>query len=264
MFHLKKSTMKKIAFLIGFCILFIGFIPVLSQAQEATPPTNFVVFEEFVSPADLPAFLKAQERAVELWKKHILDVSIWTYRNDDNAYYWIIPIENFSGLDELYEKMMEISKKMKEDGFDGDKEFRGLTTGRQTIIRWSQDLSYHPNSTMGQSRDKPYVEWMFCYLKAGHEKEAAEAAKKYIEFYNSIDETYEWDIYMAMIGHDTPMWIFMTTNKNAMAMRQLETELFSKYPEELKELWAGFAQHMRKFENKNGWFLPNWSLNIPE
>lgn len=257
--------MKKIAFLIGFCILFIGFVPILALAQEAAPPQNFVVFEEFVSPSDMPAFKKVQEQTVELWNKHKLDIPVWAYQNDDNAYYWVIPLENFGGLDALYAKMMEFSEMLKtEEGFDADQAFRDLTTGRQSVLHWSQDLSYHPTGNFGQSKDEPFVEWTFCYMKAGHEKEAGKAIKKYQEFYDGIDETYDWDVYMVMLGHDTPCWILMTRGESELAIRKLENELGEKYGKQFQEMWSGFAKHVRKFENKKGWFLPKWSLNLPE
>lgn len=255
--------MKKYALLFVFCMLFWGIKSMVGQTQDEAPPPFYVVFEEFVAPSDLPAFKALQDKAIKLWIKHEMDVPIWAYQNNDNAYYWVIPLNNFAGLDGLYQKMMTFSETLKEkEGFDGDQEFRDLTTGRQLVLSWSNELSYHPAGNYGQTADKSYIEWMFCYLKAGHEKEVAAAAKKYIEFYNSIDESYEWDIYMTMIGYDTPMWIFMTRSKNAIEMRQLEADLWAKYNTELEQLWLDFSKHVRKFENKTGWFLPKWSINV--
>lgn len=260
---LKIRAMKKNCLVFVLLFLLSGFVPVISFAQDVAPQ-NLIVFEEFVSPADLPEFSKVQTEVFDLWKKNEMDIPFFCYQNDDNAFYWVIPIENFAGIDALYAKMMGINKKMKDSGFDTDAKFRDLSTMRQTVISGSPDLSYHPSGVFGQTKEKPFIEWTFCYLKTGHEKEAGDAIKKYIEFYDGIDETYEWDVYMVLLGHDTPCWILMTRSESELALRTLESELNEKYGENFKELWSGFAKHVRRFENKKGWFRADWSMNVSQ
>lgn len=253
--------MKKTIVSVGFSILFAGFLFVSAVAQQPAP-VHFVVFEEMVSPADMVAFAKVQQQAVDLWKKHKFDIPIYCYGSDDNIFYWVIPIENFGSIDGIFEKSFAITKKMKdEDGFDGDKAFRDLSTTRSSVISWSPDLSNHPSGNAGQSPDKSYVEWSFCSLKSGHEKEAAAAINKYIEFYKKENITYEWDIYMALFGYDTPMWIIMTRSESPEAIRKVEGELYKKYSRELDALWNEFILHCRKIDNKTGWYKQNWSIN---
>lgn len=124
-----------------------------------------------------------------------------------------------------------------------------------------KDLSYHPSGEMGQNKNNKYCEWTFSYLKAGHEKEAAAAVKKYQEFYDGIDESYEWDIYRVTFGPDTPCWIMMVRAESELALRQTEAKLGEQYNVEFQEMWQNFTQHVRKFENKKGWFMPQWSRN---
>lgn len=255
--------MKKSFFLTGLFILFAGFVSLSSQAQEAETPEKFWVLEEFVSPSDMPAFKEAQAETVKMWEKHEWDAPFYCYLNDDNAYYWVVPIKNFGSIDVLHKKMEEFGKKMKDDGFDPNS-FRDLSTMRQSVIHWARDLSYHPDGTFGQTKDNGYVEWTFCYLKAGHEKEVAEVVKKYIDFYDGIPESFEWDVYNVVFGHDTPCMIFMTRSESELAMRTLENDLQSKYKEDFQKMWGEFTPHVRKFENKKGWFWPGWSMNLPE
>lgn len=253
--------MKKTIVSVGFSILFAGFLFVSAVAQQPAP-VNFVVFEEMVSPSDLAAFNKVQQQAVDLWKKHKFDVPIYCYGTDDNIFYWVIPIENFASIDGIFAKTSELMKKVKdEDGFDGDKAFRDLSTTRSSVIRWVPDLSYHPAGSTGQSPDKTYVEWSFFSLKQGHEAEAAAAGKKYIEFYKKVNEPWEWDIYAATFGYDTPMWIMVTRSESPEAIRKQEGELFKKYSKELAALWNEFIIHVRKIDNKTGWYKQDWSIN---
>lgn len=257
--------MKKSALLIGLLVLFAGFVSLTSRAQEAPAmPENFLVIEEFVAPSDMAAFIEAQQKAVDLWKKHDFGISLYTYRTAENSFYWVAPIANFGGIDDVFQKANTVVAKMEEDGYDADKEFKDLSTTRQSVLHWMKDLSYHPDGNMGQTAEKPYCEWTFVSLRAGHEKAAAGVVKKYIDFYNSIDENYEWDIYAVSLGYDTPMWILMNRDESELAMREHEAELNAKYADTFRKLWMEFSMHVRKFENQKGWYLPNWSLNVPE
>jgi len=253
--------MKKAIVSVGFSVLFAGFLFFDSVAQQAAP-VNLLIFEETVSPSDMAAFARVQQQAVDLWKKHSFDVPVYCYSTDDNMFYWVVPVENFGSIDTVFTKSAALTKKMKEeDGFDGDKAFRDLSTSRSLVVRWSPGLSYHPSGSMNQSPDKGYVEWSFSYLKQGHEAEAAAAVKKYIDFYKKVNEPYEWDVYVATLGYETPLWIMMTRSESPEALKKQEGELYKKYSKELEEIWSELALHIRKIDNKTGWYRPDWSIN---
>ncbi|WP_319500327.1 hypothetical protein [uncultured Draconibacterium sp.] len=243
--------------------LFMGIVTL--QAQE-TPamPENFLVIEEFVQPADLPSFNKVQQEAIELWKKFEFDVPVYTYSTDVSSFYWVVPIENFAALDQVFAKAGELTAKMKDDGYDASKKFRDLSTSRETVIHWDKDLSYHPNGYVGQTKENRYCEWTFVYLKAGHEKEMADAIKQYIDFFDSIDETWEWDVYTVSMGYDSPCWILMDRSENSLALKKLESSLQEKYGETFGKLWKNMQPHLRKMDVVTGWFLPDWSMNFEQ
>lgn len=252
--------MKKSLLMIVLCILATGMTLKSSRAQQSAP-VYFAVFEEMVATSDMAAFNKVQQEAVDLWNKHGLDMSIYCYSTDNNSYFWVMPIENFAAIDAMNKKGETFMKKAKEqDGFDGSG-FRDLSTVNFSFIQWMPDLSYHPDGKYGQTADKKYVEWAFCYMKPGHDKEAGEAIKKYIDFYKKTGEKYEWDVYNVVFGNDTPVWILMISDKDPVTMRQTESKLEEKYSKEFGEIWSGFAKHVRKIDNKTGWFKQKWSIN---
>jgi hypothetical protein len=53
----------------------------------------------------------------------------------------------------------------------------------------------------------------------------------------------------------------MISDKDPVTMRQTESKLEEKYTKEFGEIWSGFAQHVRKIDNKTGWFRQKWSIN---
>lgn len=256
--------MKKSFMLSGLCILFAGFL-FLSAGAQQSGPFHLAVFEETVAPSDMAAFYKAQQQAVELWKKHNLDIPVYCYGTSDNIFYWVVPIQNFASLDAVFEKTGAFMKKAKEqDGFDGDKTFRDLSTSRASVITWSPEMSNKLSGTGRLDPNKNYLEWSFFSVKSGHEKELAAVAKKYIDFYKRIGENYEWDIYSVSFGYEMPMMIMITQAENPLAMRQQEAKIFEKNSKELGELWGELSAHLRKVEKKTGWFMGDWSINTAQ
>ncbi len=257
--------MKKAALLFGLCLFLpILFTPIVQAQETPAMPENFFVMEEFVQPADAPEFNKVQQEAVDLWKKLGFEWPIFTYSTDASSFYWVVPIENFASLDQLFAQVGELTAKMNEAGYDTGKKFWDLSTTRETVIHWVKDLSYHPNGDMMQTRDNSYCEWTFLYLKSGHEMELAGAIKKYIEFMDKVEESWEWDVYTVLLGYDSPCWILMDRAESPLALRQLEATFWEKYSGELEELYKNMQPHLRKTENVTGWFLPNWSLNFEQ
>lgn len=250
--------MKRFIFLIVTFLVLSASTPVVLCAQQASPQW-FLVMEEFVASSDRQQFMEVQKEAVGLWKKHNLDVSIFAHLTDDNSLYWVVPIRNFASIDTLYQKTKAFSEKAKQEGYDGSEKFRDLSTFSQTVMMWDPELSYHLNDRFGEP-DKNYKEWMFVYLLSGHEEEAAAVIKKYIDFYSKNNIDYPWDTFRVLFGSDSPALIMMTSAKDRVSLHTLEAEIEKQYQEEeLVNMWNEFSSHVRRMENKTGWFSPSLS-----
>lgn len=242
------------------CCLLVFFFFSFAQAQEKETAQKFVVFEEMVFPSKWVKYAELQDKVIELWNKHEIDIPVHAYRTNDYGIFWVVPLDNFASLDKLYDDMNGVWAKMKEeDGFDASKEFRDLATGKQTTIMHLPKLSYHKGGEVMSLKDAPYCEWTFVYLKAGHEKEIAKAVMDYQKFYDEIPETYHWDVYAVTLGDNTPCWILMSRAENEIAMREHDKMLYEKYGEKFTELWGAFISHVREVENRRGWYVPKWS-----
>ena len=109
--------------------LFLGIVSIQTQAQEAPVlPELYLVIEEFVQPADLPAFSDVQQEAIDLGNKSNVEMSVFAYATDASSFYWVIPIKNFASIDKVIATMAEQGEKMKAEGYDPDKKFRDLST----------------------------------------------------------------------------------------------------------------------------------------
>lgn len=251
--------MKKIMVFTAVCLFMATCFASLTQAQEPEEPSMFFILEEFVAPSDLAEFWKVQTEALEIFDEHLSNMSFTTFQTDANSFYWSVPIKSFACIDQLYETMGENNKVMLEKGYDAAAKFRDLSNISSFVVSWNEELSYKPEAKTEDAKPHQFHEWIFLYLKAGHEKEAAEATKKYKEFYDSIEENYGWNTYQVVLGNHTPCWIVASSAESEVAMRQQEKDLQEKYGEDFKKLWQNFVQHIDKTETRKGWQLADWS-----
>jgi hypothetical protein len=166
---------------------------------------------------------------------------------------------NFAAIDEMFAKMASNYKRLNEKGYNPTEKFRDLSNISQSVVKWNKELSYNPDEMDEDAKPDIFHEWTYFYLKSGHEKEAAEAIKKYQEFYDNVEDTYQWDVYDVVLGYHTPCWIFETSAETELELRTLENEMSKKYKEDFQKMWQEFAPHIDKMETKKGWYLPNWS-----
>lgn len=229
------------------------------QSQESNDQGMFLVLEESVAPDKMPEFVKVQSEVFEKLDELNSDMTFYAYRLQDFSFYWAIPIENFAGIDVFFSEMMENHQKLMEIGFDPADKFRDLSSLSHFVVRWNKELSYYPEDYEDPEDPDIFYEWAFIHLKSGHEKEAAEVLKKYQELYDSVEETYQWDVYEVLLGNQTPCWILESQAKTELDMRTIESELNDKHGEKFEELWPEFVKHVDKMEIKKGWYLPKWS-----
>lgn len=259
MFHPRITTMRTFIMWVAVCLIVASLVVTQSYAQENEEPELFLVMEEFVAPSDLPKFWTVQSEALEMFDKLRFDMEVWAYQTDDNSFYWVVPIKNFGSVDEFFAKSMEFSQKLSDVGYDPALEFRDLSSISQFVVCRNKALSYRRSETPGYAEPDKFYEWTFIYLKSGHEKEMADVCRKYIDFYQAIDEDYSWNIYEVVFGGRTPCWIFEVSSENEARLRQLESDLQDKYHDDFVRLWQSLVPHVRTMESKKGWFLPAWS-----
>ncbi len=240
------------------CFVLFLFIGVYGQAQENDEPSMFFVIEEFVSPSDLTEFRKVQSENLDIFDKHLANLSFSAWQTDNNSFLWTVPIKSFACIDKIYETKMQNQKVLNEKGYDGAAEFRDLSKFDISVVMWNEELSFNPDMP-DNDVDPKFYEWMFFYLKSGHEKEAAAIMKKYKDFYLNNEVSYQWNTYEVVLGNQIPCWIIGTSDESEIALRQNEKALQEKFGEEFNKLWIEFSQHLDKTKVIKGWYLPNWS-----
>ena len=253
-----------------FTLFFVAalFAAVFSMNQTHAQPTEpagmYFIMEEFVAPADMAEFWKVQSEGLKMFDQLGFKMNYGAFHTDHSSFYWAVPIKNFASIDTFYAQWMEQTKAMKEAGWDPEAKFRDLSNISQFVVVRNKDLSYQPAEQAADAPMPKFWEWTFMYLKAGHEKEAADAIQQYIDFTKKEGINYYWDIYQVVLGQHTPCWVLETSADSEEQLRHLENELDAKYKDDYRKLWQNFAKHVRAMETTKGWFLPDWSRHSEE
>ncbi len=250
---------------INLVIATAGFQAVCMTGGQAavtkSSPGWYIVFEEKVASANTALFMKTQREVADLWKRQYPNVTVFSCQNDDNTLYRVIPIYSFASVDTLYRKMEQVSVIMKTGGYGRDEKIKNLSTVTGTVMIWMPELS-HQGKEFSLYSDKPFAEWMFVYLLPDQELEAAEALRRFRDYYAENKLDYPWNTYRVVLGTDTPVLIGMFRDQSPASLQEKGRKIWEKHGTELEKLWGDVVRHTRRIEKKTGWFNPSLS-NIP-
>jgi hypothetical protein len=253
--------MKPLIFLVVLSMAVAGR-GLLTPASGQSPPEWFIVFEEKPSFANDAQFMKAQMEAADLWKKHNPLLPLFAFQNSDNSLYRIVPIRSFASIDTLYGKMEQMADIMHAASSGKEETSLNTSTVSGTVMMWMPELSHYLSPEFTRYHNKPYAEWLYAYLHPGHEQEAAEALKKFRDYYINNGLDYPWDAFRVLLGNDTPLLIGLFRAESPSALRTKGNGIWEKHGSELRNLWDDLVRHAWKIETKTGWFKPSLS-NIP-
>ena len=249
--------MKKFVSMALLSLFLVSFVRFTSDAQQNSPLV--VVLEEKVAPCDMPKFIVAQKETIDLWKKYQMDIPVWAYQNDEYSFYWVFFIKSLASLDTVFTKLNQVNARIMNDGHDLYGKFRDLSTTSFSVMQWVPELSYHFDDSFTQTMDRRYVEWGFYYPLAGHEKEVDGVVKDFVSYNKEHQTNFSFDTFHVILGSEVPSMIIMFRGESPLAMRQRDAAFYEKHGNDFSAAWDKFAIHMRKIENKQGWFIPSFS-----
>jgi len=237
-----------------FAVLFI--LSGITGAQEQKSEL-FSITEVVVKPAMAARYEAAVKKEIELGYPY----PFMAYSSDDFHYYFLIPIENYAGLDALNKGEGEWAKKIGEKYQDLLKSIAGtFEYYRLGVIRLLPDLSYVPKKPRLKPGEEAFLSWGFAYVEFGKEKEFAEICRQWIELSKSKATSIGWNMYVVESGAEMPFYFWAESGKSA-AEYYAEGEKIEKKigKEKYAELWSKTMALLRKFETKIGRPRPDLS-----
>ena len=241
-----------------FSVLFV--LSGLTGAQEQKSQL-YSISEMAVKPAMAAKFEAAVKKEIELG----YPMPFETYSTDDFFYYFLVPIENYAGIDGMNKAEGEWAARIGQEYQSLMKSVEGtFDYYRNGVVRFLPDLSYAPKKPRLKPEEQKFISWGYAYFAFGKEKESADICKPFVEVSKSKDTSLGWNMYVVESGTEMPFYFWAETGKRAAEYYAEGEKVTKKFGEEkYMELWDKLAATLRKFETKNGRPRPDLS-NMPK
>jgi hypothetical protein len=241
-----------------FSVFFVlsGMIGAQEQKSQLYSITEIVV-----KPAMVAQYEAAVKREIELGYPH----SFEGYSTDDFHYYFLVPIENYAGIDALNKMEADWAAKVGEEFQRLMKSVEGtFDYYRSGVVRFLPELSYAPKKPRLKPEEQKFIIWGFAYVEFGREKEFAEISKQIVELSKSKDTSIGWNTFVVESGTEMPFYFWAEGGKSAAEYYAENDKVMKKFGEEkFAELWNKDLATFRKFETKTGRPRPDLS-NMPK
>jgi hypothetical protein len=243
-----------------FCF---GVVSVCAEEAKKEPAKDqlFYLMEFVVSPSTVAEYEKAQKAFSTAAAQHNYSVGYTAYSTNDFHYYYIIPIDNFAGIDALMKEYEGFIQKMGQDnfqklmkGFDGTYKYM-----REGVSKVSSDYSYMPADPRVKPEEAPYIYWNAWYIKAGMEDEIAEVWKEYKKLYEKNNLKDGWHMWVGILGSDSPAHVGALFGKSDVDFFTRFGEIDKALGEQGQALWNKALSMCRKFEQRYGRPRPDLS-----
>jgi len=252
---------NKVAVFVAVCLCAVLFVfSGLTGAQEQKSQL-YSITEVVVKPAMVAKYEAAVKREIELGYPHPFE----GYSTDDYHYYFLVPIDNYAGIDTLNKVEADWAAKAGEDFKELMKSVEGtLDYYRSGVVRSLPELSYAPKKPRLKPEEQKFIIWGFAYVEFGREKEFAEISKQIVELSKSKDTSIGWNTFVVESGTEMPFYFWAEGGKSAAEYYAENDKVMKKFGEEkFAELWNKDLATFRKFETKTGRPRPDLS-NMPK
>jgi hypothetical protein len=237
-----------------FSVLFV--FSGLTGAQEQKSQL-YSITEIVVKPAMVAKYEAAVKKEVELGYPFPFEV----YSTDDLHYYFLMPIENYAGIDVMNKAEGEWAAKIGQEYQALMKSVEGtFDYYRSGIIRFLPELSYAPKKPRLKPGEEGFLTWGFAYVEFGKEKEFADIAKQFVDVSKSKDTSIGWNMFVVESGAELPFYFWVEGGKSAAEYYAENDKVMKKMGEEkFAELWNKCLTTLRKYEVKTGRPRPDLS-----
>lgn len=235
-------------------ILLFSFSSIKYAQDKGMKDQLFYVHEEVAKVSMIDQYEKTNMQFFDLFKKNNLDVpGIYTAQGDDYHYYFLIPIDNYAGIDKISEAFNSFFKAVNGDSFQklSDENNAAISYTHDFVLRRSAELSYYGKDTSMDS-GKKFIHWDFYTFKPGTMQKVTELAKKFKELYTSKGIENRYTVWFADMGENNNLVIVSHIAKDAASYYSESKAENEKLGEEGEALWKQMVQLLAKFDHRNG------------
>ncbi len=252
--------MKKFTFMfvLFFGVVISSFLSInYAQENENNKDQLFYIHKEVAKPDMIQQYEETSKDFTNLMKESKLDVpGIYASETNDFAFYYLVPIENYGSIDHMYKSfnnmMMNADKdKMKKIMKDNND---AIDYTEDYIFRRSTDLSYNPDSTLGNPGDNKFIHWSFFYFKSGVMQQVRDLAAKIKDLYTKKGVKTGYQLWFQELGGKNGLMVVTDFAKSAADYYKAMEEENKLIGKDADHLWDELLSLLVKTESKNGRF----------
>jgi len=244
-------------------LAFLMLHPAAAPAQDASAPTWWVVFTEWVAPDNYAAFEAASAETQDVIAANAPEGMVYyTLFGPETGYMYAVPMEGMADFMKLNEQWMSMVEKV------GWERWQALAAKSDPMVvkRATNffiempEQSYHPEGYMESLADKPERHFDYLYPKPGMEDQFQDVMKEWVALYQEHGLDAGWTAYQAVTGEDLPMIVLITPATSMGAYYMMSEEADKQLGDAGTELMQKSLAMMRDFEHTDAQFRPELSL----
>jgi hypothetical protein len=248
-----------------FVILILFYALHLNTVYAQSSDQMLIMWKNNVIPNKSIQYEEVVKKQVELLTKLGHPTPYFVYKTDNNLYYWVTYLNDFSSINDLNAKWWETQSALLSQ-FDYD--FNVVYKDKVNyilpmIVNWRANLSYVPDGQVFDSNKPQYFRMGFCYGKIGYESALQDNWKDWVALFSKFDIDIGWNLYQGLFGIESPLYFWGETYDSPLDMEQKRSEAFGTMGEESNKLWQETQNLIRKIEYETGWYRPDLSY-IPQ
>ena len=237
------------------------------EEHGAEKPQLYCIYKEIVKPPLTEQYETAIKYMISEFKAYQIDpekVHFKTISGPEIGYLYVMPIENFAGMDEMRANWREAVEVI------GKEKFEDMVAPAEEAIDHVEvfhairraDLSYVPENPRLKPDEVEYIHYGFYYVIPGKEKEFEALAGEFVELYKSNNIDSGWVIFQAITGSDLPALVVAHAAKSSADYYSNRERVREVVGEEAKKLGEKVGALVRKMEFQEG--MPRPDLSYPE
>ena len=258
---------KQMLFCMAAGVAALGASVIAGEGKEGPKPEMLCIYKEVVAPSKMKEYEAAIKYMISEFKAYQIDpekVHFKTISGPEIGYLYVMPLENFAGMDEMRANWREAVEVI------GKEKFEAMVAPAEEAIDHVEifhairraDLSYVPENPRLKPDEVEYIHYGFYYVIPGKEKEFEALAGEFVELYQSNNIDSGWVIFQSITGSDLPVLVVAHAAKSSADYYSNRERVREVVGEEAKKLGEKVGALVRKMEFKEGMLRPD--LSYPE
>jgi hypothetical protein len=248
-------------YLISFLLIFL-FSTFSANAQDEPKNQLFWVHEEKAKINMLDQYEKTSKEILNMFKEGGLNVEINVSQQDDNLFYYLIPISKYADIDSIYKNFNSASEKVGKDKWSNEmvENSAAIEFSKDAVVSHSGKYSYMPKTPRIKPDEVKFIHFDYFYVIPEKRKEFFDLARQYKELNekNNIDLGY--NVWIPEFGFDNDLVVVTTDAKGAVDFYQTNDMVNEKLGKDGDMLWNKMIKTLKNFTHING--HPRYDLSM--